>query len=63
MPYFTTETKGDDRDNSDSRNKIELGKAWENKAGDMYHYYMVFDNKKVDDALTVAELIERIKQL
>lgn len=57
------ETKGDDRDNSDSRNKIELGKAWENKAGDMYHYYMVFDNKKVDDALTMAELIERIKQL
>lgn len=57
------ETKGDDRDNSDSRNKIELGKAWESKAGDMYHYYMVFDNKKVDGALTMAELIERIKQL
>lgn len=57
------ETKGDDRDNSDSRNKIELGKAWENKAGDIYHYYMVFDNKKVDGALTMAELIERIKQL
>lgn len=57
------ETKGDDRDNSDSRNKIELGKAWENKAGDLYHYYMVFDNKKVDGALTMAELIERIKQL
>ena len=57
------ETKGDDRDNSDSRNKIELGKAWENKAGDMYHYYMVFDNKRVDDALTMAELIERLKHL
>lgn len=57
------ETKGDDRDNSDSRNKIELGKYWENKAGDNYHYYMVFDNKRVEDALTVAELIERIKLL
>jgi len=57
------ETKGDDRDNSDSRNKIELGKAWESKAGDNYHYYMVFDNRKVEDALTLADLIERIKLL
>ena len=57
------ETKGDDRDNSDSKNKIELGKAWENKAGDMYHYYMVFDNNKLDGALTVGDLIERIKKL
>jgi type III restriction enzyme len=41
------ETKGDDRDNSDSEAKIRLGKAWENRAGKQgYKYFMVFDKKK-----------------
>ncbi len=36
------EAKGDDRDNSDSRRKLELGKSWESKAGsDQYSYFMV----------------------
>ena len=37
------ETKGDDRDNSDSRRKLSLGKKWADMAGNNYRYYMVFD--------------------
>ncbi|MFR9541639.1 MAG: DEAD/DEAH box helicase family protein [Rikenellaceae bacterium] len=37
------ETKGDDRDNSNTRQKIDMGKCWADKAGDNYHYFMVFD--------------------
>ena len=37
------ETKGDDRDNSDSRKKLRLGRKWANMAGSQYRYYMVFD--------------------
>lgn len=57
------ETKGDDRDNSDSKNKIELGQMWAKAAGGLYRYYMVFDTKQVDGALTLAQLIERVSQL
>lgn len=58
------ETKGDDRDNSDSRDKIELGEFWSKKAGfSEFKYYMVFDTQKVDGAFTIAELLERLKQL
>ena len=57
------ETKGDDRDNTDSKNKVELGSYWMNKAGEQYRYYMVFDKVKMDGAYTVAELIERISAL
>lgn len=57
------ETKGDDRDNSDSLNKIELGCYWQNMAGGNYKYYMVFDNKEVAGALTKEQFIERLRQL
>ncbi|MBP5419893.1 MAG: hypothetical protein J6Y72_08815, partial [Bacteroidales bacterium] len=57
------ETKGDDRDNSDSRQKLELGKTWANKAGDTYHYFMVFDKTKLDGAYTKEEFLEILKEL
>lgn len=57
------ETKGDDRDNSDSKNKVELGQMWAKAAGGSYRYYMVFDTKQMDGALTLAQLIERVRQL
>lgn len=57
------ETKGDDRDNSDSKNKIALGKAWASKAGDGYRYFMVFDNKEVDGAVKLAQLLDRISAI
>lgn len=58
------ETKGDDRDNSDSEEKLRLGKAWETESGKMYRYYMVFDhNDNLDGAITLPELIDRVCRL
>lgn len=58
------ETKGDDRDNSDSRSKIELGTAWANHAGiNDYRYFMVFENTKFEGAITVQELLIRLKNI
>lgn len=58
------ETKGDDRDNSDSQDKLRLGKIWENESGKNYRYYMVFDkNDNLDGATTLPELIDRISRL
>jgi len=38
------ETKGDDRDNSDSKKKLKLGTKWADMAGFEYKYYMVFQD-------------------
>ncbi len=57
------ETKGDDRDNSDSRQKLELGQRWANKAGEMYRYFMVFDKIKLENAYTVVDLINILKNI
>lgn len=66
------ETKGQDRDNSDSKFKLKLGKTWEGQANQLshetgyrYHYIMVFEKKPIDidDALTLDGAIEIIKQL
>lgn len=57
------ETKGDDRDNSDSRLKLELGRTWANKAGDDFRYFMVFDHNEMDGAYTKDRMIEMLKEL
>ncbi|MCQ2301428.1 MAG: hypothetical protein MJZ94_02225 [Bacteroidales bacterium] len=57
------ETKGDDRDNSDSKRKLEVGKKWAMAAGSQYRYYMVFDKVKMDEAITVKELLSRIEAM
>ncbi|MBQ6269924.1 MAG: DEAD/DEAH box helicase family protein [Bacteroidetes bacterium] len=57
------ETKGDDRDNSDSKQKLEIGKKWEAAAGNNYRYYMVFDKIKLEGAITVKELLNRIEMM
>ena len=57
------ETKGDQLDNSDSRNKVELGTTWANKAGEQYRYFMVFDKQQMEGAITVGELLERLKEM
>ncbi len=54
------ETKGDDRDNSDSTNKLKLGKAWANKAGSQYRYFMIFDNKAIEGADKLADALSKI---
>ena len=54
------ETKGDDRDNSDSSKKIRLGEKWASKAGDKYRYFMVFNNAKLDGAKSIPEVLDII---
>lgn len=57
------ESKGDDRDNSDSEAKIRLGKAWEHKSGNSFKYFMVFDKKEVTDAHKLDEFLKLIKEM
>lgn len=54
------ETKGDDRDNSDSEAKNRLGRAWAIRAGDNYSYFMVFETNKIADTYTVEEVKELV---
>ncbi len=57
------ETKGDDRDNSDSELKLKLGKLWESRAGGMFKYMMVFDNNPIQGAERLADALKKIAQL
>ena len=57
------ETKGDDRDNSDSEQKLKLGKAWQAAAGRNYKYFMVFDQKQLEGALKLDDFMGVIKDL
>lgn len=59
------ETKGDDRDNSDSKDKLRLGRKWQELAGSKYKYYMVFDENDtgLDGAYRVADFLDLLKKL
>ena len=57
------ETKGDDRDNSDSAMKIRLGSAWAHKAGSNFKYFMVFDKKEVSGAYKLDAFIKLMQQI
>lgn len=57
------ETKGDDRDNSDSEAKGRLGRKWAELAGPNYRYFMVFDKKVVEGAYTLDKAKELIRKL
>ena len=57
------ETKGDDRDNTDSELKLKLGKLWEAKSGRDYRYMMVFDNNPIDGAERLADALTKIRQM
>lgn len=57
------ETKGDDRDNSDSEAKCSLGNKWAELAGPGYSYFMVFDKKSVAGAYTLDKAKELIRQM
>jgi type III restriction enzyme len=56
------ETKGDDRDNSDSELKLKLGKLWEGKAGVDFKYMMVFDNNPIEGAERLADALKKLLQ-
>lgn len=57
------ETKGDDRDNSDSIKKLRLGQLWASKAGDNFRYFMVFNSAKLDGAKSISEVLDIISEL
>ncbi len=57
------ETKGDDRDGSDSERKLKLGRAWESAAGRNYKYFMVFDQKELEGAFKLDDFMGVIRKL
>lgn len=57
------ESKGDDRDNSDSIRKLKLGEAWANKAGNDYRYFMVFESNPIAGAFRIDDLVKVVGQL
>jgi type III restriction enzyme len=57
------ETKGDDRDNSDSEAKCRLGNQWAQLAGPSYSYFMVFKDKQIEGAYKLDKAKELIRQL
>jgi len=57
------ETKGDDRNNSDSREKNRLGKLWANKAGDNFKYFMVFQKIEVEDCYNASSIVDVLSRL
>ena len=59
------ETKGGHLKNDDSRDKLELGKAWQHAAGSMYRYYMVFRDEEnlLPGAVSMKQFVELVKQL
>ena len=59
------EFKGGDRDNSDSKAKLELGRLWQAQAGQNYRYFMVFKDKEfgIDGAYTLDDFVKIMKEL
>ncbi len=57
------ETKGNHLANTDSTTKIWLGNKWADLAGDNYHYFMVFENKEVEGAITLKDLMQYLNEL
>ncbi|HPT31576.1 MAG TPA: DEAD/DEAH box helicase family protein [Prolixibacteraceae bacterium] len=57
------ETKGDDRDNSDSLAKCRLGRKWAELSGKNFLYFMIFDKNPVEGAFTLDKATELIRQL
>ena len=57
------ETKGDHLVNDDSKNKIWLGNKWADLAGNNYRYFMVFQTKEVEGAITVKQLLQYMNEL
>ncbi len=57
------ETKGNHLDNADSADKVKLGNKWADLAGDKFRYFMVFDSKEVDGAITLKTLLQYLDEL
>ncbi len=59
------ETKGDQLENSESKEKAEIGAKWAEMAGRMYKYYMVFETKNpgYNGAYSYEEFMRIVKEL
>lgn len=58
------ETKGADRDNTDSKRKLRLGQKWAEKAGSIYKYFMVFSGgEPLEGAYTVDQFMGILKDI
>lgn len=59
------ETKSDQLENSESREKAETGAKWAEMAGRMYKYYMVFETKNpgYNGAYSYEEFMRIVKEL
>ncbi len=57
------ETKGGDRDNSDSESKLRLGRKWAELSGPDYRYLMVFDKNAIEGAYNLDKARELIRQM
>lgn len=57
------EVKGDKRQ-EENADRLELGTTWANMAGiNSYRYFMVFESNPIKDAITIQQLVERMKEL
>lgn len=59
------ETKGDHLENRETKDKLIEGRAWQNLAGALYRYFLVFKSKDLDieGAYQFDRFIEILKQL
>ena len=59
------EPKGEHLKNDDSREKIELGRAWKNAAGSHVRYNMAFRDgtKLLPGAVSMSQFVELVKEL
>ena len=57
------ESKGDDRDNGDSKTKLKLGQTWAARAGRNFSYFMTFDHNTIEDAYNLEDFAEVLKDL
>ena len=63
--FILVEAKGDYLDGDDSKSKLELGRKWQEQAGRIYRYFMVFNNKELDmdGAYTLDRFADIIKEI
>lgn len=59
------ETKGDHLDNEQNRKKLTLSRKWQEKAGEPFRYYMVFQEKapELDGAYVFDKFVEILGKL
>ena len=55
------ETKGEHLKNDDSRDKIKLGKHWEQYAGKGFNYFMVFGNQPLEGSYSFDGFMDLVK--